>query len=129
MTWDAGVLVVGVVALVSFALAFHFSGLATRMRNAAVATREAMGVLTDGTPSDSEKERLVQHCALRLFGHAARTALTLVLVLSGPGVVLWVGEISGVAPFAAVWTLLLSWEAIVGHLVIFVAVVLVGRRG
>ena len=82
-----------------------------------------MAVIFEKTLDDEEKERLVQRAALHLFGHFALITLTAIVVLAVPGVVMWIGDLIGVAPFAAVSDLLLSWEVIIGATVLILATI------
>ncbi len=129
MTWDAGVLIVGLAAIAAFVAVFHVSGLVARALAALTVARETMTVIADKTLDDEEKEPLVQRAALRLFGQFGVITLTAIVLLVVPGVVMWGGDLIGLAPFAAVSHFLLSWEVIIGATVaILAAVWLVKRR-
>ena len=129
MIWDAGVLVVGLVAIAAFVAVFHVSGLVARALAALTVAREAMAVIADKTLDDEEKEPLVQRAALRLFGKFGLITLTAIVVFAVPGLVMWGGDLIGLAPFATVSDFLLSWEVIIGAtLTILTAVWLVRRR-
>ena len=128
MIRDAGVLIVGLAAISAFVAAFHLSGLVARARAALTVARDATAVIASKTLDDEEKEPLVQRAALRLFGQFGVMALTALAVLVAPGVVMWGGDLIGLAPFEAVSDFLLSWEVIVGaSLVTLVALWLVRR--
>ncbi len=129
MIWDAGVVVVGLVAIAAFVAVFHVSGLVARALAALTVAREAMAVIADKTLDDEEKEPLVQRAALRLFGKLGLITLTAIVVFAVPGLVMWGGDLIGLAPFATVSGFLLSWEVIIGAtLTILTAVWLVRRR-
>ena len=128
MIWDAGVLVVGLVAIAAFVAVFHVSGLVARALAALTVAREAMAVIADKTLDDEEKEPLVQRAALRLFGQFGLITLTAIVVLAVPGVAMWGGDLIGLAPFAAVSDFLLSWEVIIGATVAILAAVWLVRR-
>ena len=129
MTWDAGVLVVGLATIAAFVVTFYLSGLVARARAAVTVASQTMAVIVDKTLDDEEKERLAQCAALRLFGQFAQITLTVTVVMVVPSVMMWVGDLVGVAPFAAVSDFLLSWEIIIGATVVISAAAwLVGRR-
>ena len=128
MTWDAGVLVVGLAAIAAFVAVFHVSGLVARALAALTVARETMAVIADKTLDDEEKEPLVQQAALRLFGQFGLITLTGIVVLAVPGVVMWGGDLIGLAPFAAVSDFLLSWEVIIAATMAILAVVWLVRR-
>ena len=128
MTSDAGVLVVGLAAIAAFVGAFHFSGLVARSLAVVTVARETMAVIADKTLDDAEKEPLVQRAALRLFGHFGLITLAAIVLLAVPGLVMWGGDLIGLAPFIAVTRFLLSWEVIVGATVLIVAAVWLLRR-
>ena len=122
MTWDASVLVVGLATVVCFAVAFRISGLVAQVHAAIAVARQAIVVFTDKTLDEATKERLLQRDARRLLGQASLIVLTSVFVLATPGVVLWVSDLSGIAPFAVVSDFLLSLEVIIGGTVIVVII-------
>ncbi len=128
MTWDAGVLIVGLATILAFFGAFHVSGLVARARAVFVLTSQTMAVISEKTLDDEEKERLVQRAALRLFGQFALITMTAIVVLAVAGVVMWIGDLIGVAPFAAVSDLLLSWEVIIGATVLILATIWLVNR-
>ena len=128
MTPDAGVLVVGLAAVVAFVAAFHVSGLVVRVRAAVAEMREAVTILADKNLDDEAKERLIRRGTLRLFGQSALLALTTILVLAALGAVVWIGHLIGLAPFAATADLLLSWRVIVGGTVAVAAIFWLARR-
>jgi hypothetical protein len=128
LTWDAGVLVVGLAAIAAFAAVFHVSGLVARALAALAVARETMAVIGDKTLDDEDKEPLVRRAALRLFGQFGLMTLAAIVVLAVPGAVVWGGDLIGLAPFAAVSDFLLSWEVIVGATVAILAAVWLTRR-
>ncbi len=129
MTWDAGVLIVGLAAIAAFVAVFHVSGLVARALAALTVARETMAVIAYKTLDDEEKEPLVQRAALRLFGEFGLITLTAIVVFAVPGLVMWGGDLIGLAPFAAVFDFLLSWEVSIGATVaILVALWQVSRR-
>ena len=88
-----------------------------------------MDVMRDTTLDDDEKEKKVQSAALSLFSQFFWITLTAVLVLAASGVVMWLGDLTGVASFDAVMAFLLSWEIIVGTTVLLMAIFwFLGRR-
>jgi len=128
LTWDAGVLVVGLSTIAAFIAAFHVSGLVARARAAVTVASQAMAVIVEKTLDDEVKERLVQRAAIRLFGQFALITLTAIMVLAVPGVVMWVGDVMGLAPFTAASDFLLSWQVLIGASVVMLAAVWLVRR-
>ncbi len=128
MTWDAGVLIVGLADIAAFVAVFHVSGLVARALVALTVARETMAVISDKSLDDEEKEPLVQRAALRLFGQFGLITLTAIVLLAVPGVVMWGGDLIGLAPLAAVSDFLLSWEVIIGATVAILAAVWLVRR-
>lgn len=122
MTLDASVLVVGLTAVVCFAVALRISGLVAQIHAAIAVARQTIVVFTDKNLDEATKEKLLQRDARRLLGQATLIVLTSVFVLATPGVVLWVSDLSGVAPFAVVSDFLLSLEVIIGGTVIIVMI-------
>ena len=122
MTWDASVLVVGLATVVCFTVAFRISGLVAQVHAAIAVARQAIVVFTDKTLDEATKERLLQRDGRRLLGQATLIVLTSVFVLAAPGVILWVSDLSCVAPFAVVSDFLLSLEVIIGGTVIVVMI-------
>ena len=127
MTWNTGILAVGLVSVAAFVAAFRVSGLATRVRGAVMVASQAMSVIAEKTLDDDEKQRLARRAALQLFGQFFLITLTAILVLAVPGVVIWAADLIGIAPFGAVTALLLSWEIIIGATVLILAAVWLGR--
>ena len=84
---------------------------------------QAMSVIAEKALDDEEKQRLVQCAALQLFGQFVLITLIAIVVLAVPGVVIWAGDLIGLAPFGAVTDLLLSWEIIIGATVLSLAAV------
>ncbi len=128
MTWDAGVLIVGLATILAFVGAFHVSGLVARAKAVVTLTSQTMAVISDTTLNDEEKERMVQGAALRLFGQFILITLTAIVVLTMPGVVMAVGDLIGLASFAAVSEFLLSWEVIIGATLLILGGVWLVRR-
>ena len=128
MTWDAGVLSVALATTAAFVAAFHYSGLIGRARSAVATVSQTIAVISEKSLDDEEKERLVQRAALRMFGQFALITVTAAGVLLVPGAVIWVGDLSGLAPVAAVSSFLLSWEVIVGATALILAGVWLARR-
>ena len=123
MTWDTGILAVGLTSVVAFVAAFRVSRLATRARGAVMIASQAMSVIAEKALDDEEKQRLVQCAALQLFGQFVLITLIAIVVLAVPGVVIWAGDLIGLAPFGAVTDLLLNWEIIIGATVLSLAAV------
>jgi hypothetical protein len=128
LSWDAGVLIVGVLSILAFCAAFHFSGLVARAQAAIATARQTVAVISDKTLDDEQKERAVQGGALRMFGQFALITITAILVLAAPAVVMWIAEMLGAASFAAVSDFLLSWEVIIGATVLIMAAIWLVRR-
>lgn len=112
---------IGIAAILAFALAFHFSRLPARARQALATAREALALMGASELSDAEKERLIQRSALHLFTHFALITLSAIAVLAVPALVMLLGEVAGAAPFAAVSDFLISWQVIAGATLIMVA--------
>ena len=127
MTWNAGILVVGLASMAAFVAAFRVSRLVTQARAVVTVASQAMAVIAEKTLNDEEKQRLVQRAALHLCGQFLLITLTAIVVLAVPGVVIWVGDLIGLAPFAGVTDLLLSWELIIGATVLIVAAGWLGK--
>ena len=121
MTWDAGVVVVGLTSIAAFVVAFHFSGLVFRVRGAVTLATQAMAVIAKNTLDDDTRELLVQRAAIRMFAQFVQITLSSILVLAVPGAIIWMGEQIGLAPLAAVSEFLLSWEVIIGATVLGLA--------
>lgn len=128
MTSDAGVLFVGLATIAVFSVAFYYSGLVTRARAVISLTSQTMASMAEKSLDDEEKERLVQSAALRLFGHFGMITLIAIIILAISGLVMWVGDFLGLAPFAAVSDFLLSWEVIIGMTLLIIAVFWLVKR-
>lgn len=128
MTWDGGVLAVALATMGAFLVTFHFSGLIGRARSAVTTVSNTVAVISEKTLDDEEKERLVQRAALRMFAQFGLIIVTAGVVLLVPGVVIWIGDLVGLAPVAEVSSFLLSWEVIVGATVLILAGVWLARR-
>jgi len=127
LTWNAGILVVGLASMAAFVAAFRVSRLVTQARAVVTVASQAMAVIAEKTLNDEEKQRLVQRAALHLFGQFFLITLTAILMLAVPGVIIWVGDLIGLAPFAAVTDLLLSWQIIVGATVLILVAGFLGK--
>lgn len=128
MPWDWGVAAVGIAAIAVFALAFQYSGLVERSLAAMAVARDTMAIIGDKSLDDDEKEPLVQKAAIRLLGYFAVLTLISLLVLAAPALLMWLGQLAGIASFAAVSDFLLSWQVIVGATVLMIAVIWIARR-
>lgn len=128
MNWDASVLVVGLVAIVCFAVALHLSGLIWRVRAAVNESLQAMTILTDKTLDTATRERLLQRSARCLLGQSALIVLLVVLVLATPGAVSALGDLFDIAPLASVLEFLLSWEALIVGTVLLAIIPRPGRN-
>ena len=124
--WRIAAVAVG--AIIAFTAAFRVSGLVKRAAAAASAARHALAAISDPGLADEEKERVVRSAALQLFVHFALITLLAAAVLVAPLVVLWVGDLSGIAPFATVFKFLLKWEVIVGATLLLFAASWLARR-
>ena len=128
MTLDAGTLVVGLAAAGALVAAFHFADILGRARAATKLARRTMAAVTTHTLHDEEKERLVQRAALDLFAQFGLIALSTILVLAAPGLVMWGGQLIGVTTFHAVLNLLSSWEFATGITVLILLAVWLERH-
>jgi hypothetical protein len=128
LSWDPGVLIVALATMVAFVATFHFSGLIRRARSAVATVSQTLAVMSRDTLDDEEKERLVQRAALRMFGQFALITVTIGVVFLVPAAVIWVGDLTGLAPVVAVSNFLLSWEVIIGATVLVLASVWLARR-
>ncbi len=128
MNWDWGVVIVGFATITVFVGAFHVSGLVARAQVVVTLTRQTLAVISDKALDDVEKERAVQRAALGLFRQFMVMAGTAIVVLAMPAVVMWGGELIGLASFAAVSGFLLSWQVIIGATVLILCGIWLGTR-
>jgi hypothetical protein len=113
--------------MAAFVAAFRVSRLGPQARAVIAVASQAMDVITEKSLDDEEKQRLVQRAALHLFGQFFLITLTGIVVLAVPGVVMWVGDLIGLAKFAAVTDLLLSWKIIIGATLLILAAGWLGK--
>ena len=112
MTTDAGVLLVGAAAILSFVAAFHWSGLIVKSRVALQTAARAKSVVFEKSMTDDEKQRLVQGLAINLFAHFGIITLTMALMILSPGLVIWLSDVIGLAPSKSVLAFLMDWRVI-----------------
>ena len=128
MVWDLGVLLVSAAALAAFVAVFHYSGVYARARNAVDVAHRALSVIADQTLDDEEKQRLIQRGALSLLAQFSLILASVALVFLAPTLIIFLGEIFGVAPFISVSRFLIRWEFIAGSTAIALVVFWFVRR-
>ena len=128
MKFDWRVFAVGLAAIIAFVVAFWASGLVRRARAAASAAKNALAAIADAKLADEEKERVVRGASLHMFGQFVMITLTAAAVLAAPVLVMWICDLSGIAPFASVSDFLLSWEVLIGATALFLAIAWLVKR-
>ena len=128
MTVDAGVLLVSTAAISSFVAAFHWSGLVSKSRIALEITAKAMAVISEKTMPDDEKQQVVQRLAKSLFAHFGIITLTTILLILSPGLMIWLGDLTGLASSSSVFTFLMDWRVILLSTAIILAGICAVRR-
>jgi hypothetical protein len=120
---QAAVLVVAIIVLLKL---FRLVPLA---RDAIQAARRSYAALRDPQLSDDEKEKALQAYALRLFGLFLLITLAAAAAFGLPVAALWLAGRWGLLSFTGAMDATLSWEFLVGTLVLFIVVVAIqGRR-
>lgn len=105
-------LVAVALACTAFLIALRVSRLARLTLEVVASCRTAVAAMRNASLDDAEKERIVQHAAVRLMKRFVAISLIGAVVLAVPVLVLLALDALAVAPFQAAVALSLSWEVI-----------------
>lgn len=118
MTDNVSIIIVGLVSILVFILAFRYSKLVSLAKNTMAETGKATSMLRDASIDDEEKERAVQRASLFLLKQSLLIISWSALVLAAPVAVIWLGDVVGIARHSDVSDFLLSWQVLFGTSVI-----------
>ena len=107
-------LVAVVLACTAFLVALRVSRLERLTLDVVSSCRTAVAAMHNASLDDAEKERLVQHAAVRLMKHFVAISFLGAAVLAVPVLVLLALDALKIAPFQAAVGLSLRWEVIAG---------------
>lgn len=99
-------------AIALFLVLLKSLGVVVQAHRATTVARESMGVLTDATLSDDEKERAAQGASARLFGHFLQITLRSLAALAAPTIVLYAADRFGLVSFNQAIEAMVSWPII-----------------
>lgn len=128
-SWDLNIIIVSVAAIVAFMIAFRYSGLVSRARSVTSIASRAVDVISQKNMEDDEKGLLIQRAALDLLRQFVVISLISAALLAIPLAVMWLCDLTGIAPFGRVSDFLLGWEVVIGATVVaFIALWILKRR-
>ena len=90
--------------------------------------RDSAATMADRSLSDRDKEQALRRNSIALFGQFARITLGLALALGAPIALVWLLGLTALWSFDDAIAASLSWPFLVAGLILFVAVMIVGRR-
>jgi hypothetical protein len=122
------ILAIAAAAAVAFLAGLAFSGLVPAAMTAIRISNAAMRTIRDPVLDDEAKEKLVQRAALDLLVASLSIAIRVAAALCLPALVVFFAELAGLAGQAEVYTLMLTWEFIIGSTVVLTLFVFAWRR-
>ena len=90
--------------------------------------RESGAIMADKVLSDRKKERALRRNSAVLFGQFIKITLGLLAALALPMAVVWLVGLAGWWRLEEVIAVSLSWPFLLAGLVLFILVMLIGRR-
>lgn len=106
-------------ALLVFAFAFRFSGIADSALECLSCSKEAFATLRSGSLAPEEKETQLQAASLRLFRYFVVITGKAAMMLAASVVPIMAFHVFGLVPFSVSVATLLSWEILIGGVLAF----------